>query len=174
MKRQEGAALLVSLIILLILSIIGISAMRGGLLQELMASNTQQVIMAQNVADAGVEAVYLAANQERYLENGILDKTIKGESVVRYVSQQGQVSTDATTKFDGDRPVSIMQSRVSVTGGCGAPIVWCPGYSADIGGGGSTVACYAFEEDATGTVADVDARVKQWMSMMGPSCPGDS
>lgn len=59
---QGGAALLVSLLILLVLSLVGLAAMRGGLLQNLMSANTTQDTMAFQAADSAVGAFMLAAN----------------------------------------------------------------------------------------------------------------
>lgn len=59
---QRGAALLVSLLILLVLSLVGLAAMRGGLLQNLMSANTTQDTMAFQAADSAIGAFMLAAN----------------------------------------------------------------------------------------------------------------
>lgn len=60
--RQRGAALFLSLVILMALSVVGIYAMRGGYLQLLMASNTQQSEVALNAADSGIRAMSNWAN----------------------------------------------------------------------------------------------------------------
>ncbi len=59
---QSGAALLVSLLILLVLSMVGLAAMRGGLLQNLMSANTTQDTMAYQAADSAIGAFMLSAN----------------------------------------------------------------------------------------------------------------
>jgi type IV pilus assembly protein PilX len=46
MKRQNGAVLVVSLFILLVLTLIGVSGMQGTVLQERMASNTRDRSLA--------------------------------------------------------------------------------------------------------------------------------
>ena len=57
--RQQGAALIISLLVLVAMTVIGISTMRGALLEVKMAGNAQQQV----VATRQVERVLLAAEQ---------------------------------------------------------------------------------------------------------------
>ena len=61
-RLQQGAALLISLLILLVLSIVGIAAMRSGFLQNLMSANTAQNAQVVDAADAAVGAVLASIN----------------------------------------------------------------------------------------------------------------
>ena len=55
-KSQSGAALVVSLLILLVMTVIGISSMRTTNLQEKMASNTREREQAFEAAESALEA----------------------------------------------------------------------------------------------------------------------
>lgn len=61
-KHQSGAALVVGLIMLLLLTIIGLSAMQGTTLQEKMSGNMRDTTMAMQAADVAL----------RYVEVGFL------------------------------------------------------------------------------------------------------
>ena len=61
-NQQSGAALVVGLIMLLLLTIIGLSAMQGVTMQERMSGNMRDSIMAMQSAEVGI----------RYIEDGFL------------------------------------------------------------------------------------------------------
>jgi type IV pilus assembly protein PilX len=54
-ERQRGLALIFSMMILVVLTILGVSAMRTSALQQLMASNTQETMRAFQAADSGLD-----------------------------------------------------------------------------------------------------------------------
>lgn len=167
-RHQSGAALLMALVILIVLSVIGISAMRSGLLQGLMAANSQQAAMAFNAADAGVESMYISASAEGFMTGGMLATAFEGGAVERYVDQNGALSVVDTTKMDEDRGErAVVSSNVDLQGGCAEshPLM-CTGFSAD----STTVQCYVFTSTATGTVADTSTDVRQWLSAVAPKC----
>lgn len=56
-KRQQGVALIVTLVILVIITMVGLVAMRSGLLQVAMATNSQVDALLFQAADAGVGAI---------------------------------------------------------------------------------------------------------------------
>lgn len=53
-KRQSGAALAVTLILLLVITLLGLASMRGAIMQERMAANTISRSMAFQAAEAGL------------------------------------------------------------------------------------------------------------------------
>ena len=55
-RKQRGAALVVSLIILLIMTVIGVTSMRGSVLEEKMAGNARQAMVASHAAEASLRA----------------------------------------------------------------------------------------------------------------------
>lgn len=61
-SRQSGAALVVALIILLVLTLLGVSAMNTTSLEEKMAANSQEFNRAFQAADSGVAAAYRKVN----------------------------------------------------------------------------------------------------------------
>lgn len=173
MRNQTGAALLVSLIILLILSIIGISAMRGGLLQLLIAANSQQAEMAFSVADAGVSAVVYNANAQGIAADGILAQATvaAGQATTYGVDAEGEVAAveDDAPYFDDDgertTPISSVTADVAWEG-CNSI---CPGFSMKVGDPNKP-GCHAFQINASSTVADAEAQVDQWVNAVGAAC----
>lgn len=63
-KRQSGAVLVVSLIILLVLTILGVNSMSSLVLEERMASHTRQSMVASQSAEVALRAAetWIAAN----------------------------------------------------------------------------------------------------------------
>jgi type IV pilus assembly protein PilX len=55
-KMQQGAVLIVGLVMMLLLTIIGLAAIRGGDLQERMAGNMRDLNLAFQAAEAGLRA----------------------------------------------------------------------------------------------------------------------
>ena len=64
MHRQQGMALVISLIFLVMVSLLGMASMRGAQLQEKMAGNQKEALQALQAAEAGLRAA------ERYIEAG--------------------------------------------------------------------------------------------------------
>lgn len=64
MHRQQGMALVISLIFLAMVSLLAMASMQGALLQEKMAGNQKESQQALQAAEAGLRAA------ERYLEAG--------------------------------------------------------------------------------------------------------
>lgn len=56
MKKQDGAVLIVGLVMLLLITIIGLAGMKDSILQESMASNLRDRNIAFQVAEAGLRA----------------------------------------------------------------------------------------------------------------------
>lgn len=55
MKNNKGAALVIGLILLLVLTILGVASMKTGRLQLLMSGNAQFYVQAMNAAEAAIE-----------------------------------------------------------------------------------------------------------------------
>jgi len=58
-KKQRGATLLVSLVLLLLLTLIGFASARTAMLQQRMSSNLQQQTLAFQAAENGIKAAIL-------------------------------------------------------------------------------------------------------------------
>lgn len=67
LKQERGAALIMSLVILLILTLLGITGMSTSSLQQKMAGNTQEVVRALEAAESGA---ILAINTNGSLNAG--------------------------------------------------------------------------------------------------------
>ena len=57
-RRQSGAALIVALVILVVLTLLGVTAMNTSSLQENIASNTQQQVHAFQAAETGLKRAF--------------------------------------------------------------------------------------------------------------------
>lgn len=57
-KRQSGAVLIVSMIILVVLTLLGVTAMNTTALQERIASNTQEQVHAFQAAETGLNQAF--------------------------------------------------------------------------------------------------------------------
>ncbi|WP_203143965.1 pilus assembly PilX family protein [Marinobacter mangrovi] len=90
MKRQQGVALLMSLVILLVLSLLAISGMQGSIMQERMASAQLDGFMALEVAETALGEV------EDKLD-GMSDLDGFGSSAGLYESDSGPDPYDNTT-----------------------------------------------------------------------------
>ena len=58
--KQQGAVLIVSLLVLLVLTLIGISALNGSLMEEKMASNAQTSTTVFQAAESAIRNTYYA------------------------------------------------------------------------------------------------------------------
>lgn len=67
MKQQRGMALIISLIILLLMTIIGLAAMRTSLMEEKMAANSRDQALAFQASEIGLR------DQERWLMSQTLE-----------------------------------------------------------------------------------------------------
>lgn len=62
-QKQHGATLVVALVILLVMTVIGVSTMKSSTLQERMAGNARQKVVSQQAALAAVRAAELYLNE---------------------------------------------------------------------------------------------------------------
>ena len=91
-RYQRGTALIMSLVILLILTILGITAMGTASLEERMSGNTQEGVRAFEVAESGLQSAYNDPAQEN-LNGAVATKyTINGR--VAEVTTDYMQSTD--------------------------------------------------------------------------------
>ncbi|GAB5486409.1 MAG: hypothetical protein Pars93KO_28430 [Parasphingorhabdus sp.] len=80
-SRQHGAALIVGLIILLLMTLIGVFAMRGGVMQEKMANNLRDRELAHQAAEVALR------DAERFVSSLINrpDPTVSGANSNIYI-----------------------------------------------------------------------------------------
>lgn len=101
--NQSGAALVVALIILLVLTILGISAMNTTSLEEKMAANAQELTRAFHAADSGITRGY------RSLDTTTLIGTQEGGTPVMRIGTSGKnTGAKSVARFIGstDPPIN--------------------------------------------------------------------
>jgi hypothetical protein len=90
-RGEEGAVLIVSLLILLVLTVIGVVALNTGSFQEKMAFNTQERVAAFHAAESGIRSMML--DDPKFLE-AITDPTPPKQA---FGSYHGTVYSDSVT-----------------------------------------------------------------------------
>jgi len=125
-KKQNGAVLVVSLLILLVLTLIGVSSMDGSIMEEKMASNSQTASATFQKADSAIrEALFIelanpanAVNANRDLASGAtardIDRsnaTITSSTQHRYTSAIKTIPhTNSSTGLFVSHPFQIIGS----------------------------------------------------------------
>lgn len=91
LKNQNGAALFITLIILLIVVMVGVSAMRGSLFHERMAYNSQAEDLTFQAAETAINSVLLQARKahESGDASALFSRLVSGQSVPGCVSFKG-------------------------------------------------------------------------------------
>ncbi|PCK03657.1 MAG: hypothetical protein COA42_20200 [Alteromonadaceae bacterium] len=84
-RRQQGATLIIALVVLAVMTVLGISTMKSATLQERMASNHRQKIIARNAAESALREA------ERRLAVNMTSKT----SIYNAIAVPGSVVMDA-------------------------------------------------------------------------------
>lgn len=157
-SKQEGVALFVSLIMLLILTIIGLSAAQRSNLQEKMAANTHLQNLAFNSAESAIGGFLAEANVPgKDAPPHILFNLRFTNKLDNQCFDQNGVRNDCDTavKLDGDKAGMITsQMTVEIIDPCNTRL--CPGFSMGASGGG-TVGCRIYQVDGTGEAAAVVA-----------------
>ena len=191
-NNQTGAALFTALIFLLILTLVGVTALRNSGLSERMSTNAQLSQMAFNAAESSMDryiaeynynvgavavsetevaakVAYLAKylpvqNSDGWLEY-CLDDT--GSALSRFTDGSDEMIyktsvTCGTTTLDGDQSAVTAKNKVSYMGCPGS----CPRYS--LGLGKQKVSCHVLKMEAEGTVDQTTANIDQWVTLQGP------
>lgn len=123
-SRQKGATLIVTLIILTVITIIGISAIRGSSLNLSIATNSQVRVLLFEAADAGlvtVEQVVASDPAAAQKATGIMGAALSAPGVekVRCMSRgsatllrDSTCDLDQATDFTSGRQVNVVQTAV--------------------------------------------------------------
>ncbi|MFN3587123.1 MAG: PilX N-terminal domain-containing pilus assembly protein [Moraxellaceae bacterium] len=117
-RRQQGAALVITLMILLVLSVIGISAMRITMSQNMIASGSLAAEMAFQAAETGISQVITEGEAAGQLTTRDVLPLPGAGAITRCVREAaGQVATQAgacgTGAFSDSRGVSQAQVVIS-------------------------------------------------------------
>lgn len=117
-RRQQGAALLIALIILLMITLMGVSAIKSGLFHERMAFNAQADELAFHSAETAIGGVTTEAQNNSQFVSHLVD--LKGNSITQCVSkaeglelgacengstldERASILSQATSRFDSKR-----------------------------------------------------------------------
>ncbi len=118
---QQGGVLIISLVILLVMTLLGVSAMTGSGLQERMVGNQKQAIGASMAAEAGaITAVrWLRAHPEAWGDAGAWkagDALPSKVPAAPNFGEGGAVYWVESIRFDGDTAVIVSRGGVLVDG----------------------------------------------------------
>lgn len=119
--RQRGAALFIALIILLLVSLAGISAMKSGIFHERMAFNSQAEELTFQASETGINAVMSKARTSGVFAQSIKDGSTSGRlahcvtsasgvivgacTSTTTLDQRAAILADAESQFDGVKPI---------------------------------------------------------------------
>ena len=127
-SKQQGAALIIALIILLVVSMMGVSAMKGGIFHERMAFNAQSEEMTFQAAETAISSVI----QEARKSSSLLGALATGKDVQTHcISLSAGISegvcgdddtldsrkvmqAEAESQFDDVRPLANSDSSALV------------------------------------------------------------
>ncbi|MFT5452436.1 MAG: hypothetical protein ACI9N9_001928 [Enterobacterales bacterium] len=186
-NNQTGAALFTALIFLLILTVLGATALRNSGLSERMSTNSQISNMAFNAAESAMDR-YIAEYNYNVAATAVGETNInlKTTYLAKYLpiatatsfyeyclddsstlipgpSPLYPLDTNAppcgTTTLDGTQNAVIAKNRVEYEGCIDA----CPGYSF-----GGDISCHVLKMEADGTVDQTTVSVDQWVTLLGP------
>lgn len=150
-SRQSGAALFVSLILLLALTIIGLSAANRSNLQSRMAANMHIQNLTFNAAESAIGAFVVDSFTGDKLAPGhvLYDLRINGNLSGVCYDQYGVRVACAGVYLDGDRS-GVLQSEISADVLSDCDPTACGGFS--LGLGSNRVGCRVFKIDGKGTL----------------------
>jgi type IV pilus assembly protein PilX len=103
-QREQGAALIVGLLLLLVMTIIGIAAMRGTTLQERMSANNQQQMITFQSAEAAINSVWGKVIQpaQPSVVNPLITANTTGPVTTSVITGNGTTTTAVLTKREVD------------------------------------------------------------------------
>ena len=128
--RQQGVALMVALMILVVVSILGISAMKSSVFSAKVATGTQADAMTFEAAETALTEVYRELNamsgEDLYgnlagdatIQRCVSGKNKSKEGVCQaadYLDSRSLLKSEATSRLNGYEPVE--GSQISTTGG---------------------------------------------------------
>lgn len=189
--QQKGVALLMSLIILLILTILGLSALTSSTNQEQISSNIQQAKTSFYSAQSAVNGYTNEGNAGNDLTNNAhilaltraaanpanINSTAAADALERCVAADGSNSANCATAY----LQGVFKARTRAWyRGCAGPATECPGFS--LGVGTTMPGCHRYQVEGTGWVdmdgtaapdanEETQAVVDQWLSEVALCAP---
>lgn len=155
-QNQNGAALFVSLIMLLVLTIVGLSASQRSNLQQQMAGNMHVTDFAFNAAQGAVGGTIAEMNSVSVRDPANILAQFRFQqqnipSAPFCFDEDGKVGTCGTSWLDSQSKLEA-RATVTVVGQCNPSA--CGGVSMDMGNAGQ-MGCRVFKIDGDGTVGGV-------------------
>ncbi len=158
--KQSGAALFVSLILLMALTLIGLSAAKRSNMQERMAANIHIQNLAFNASESAIGAFIVESfTGDKILPGHLLFNLRAAPLINACYDQVGARVVCGGIFLDGDRS-GVIQSRLDARVVQNCSRVACGGFSLDNIGGG--VGCRVFQIDATGVVGNKTESSSLW------------
>ncbi len=114
-RRERGAALVVGMILLLVLTVLGISGMITAALELQMAGNTQFQERAFQAAEQGIEAVVTDPNLSTNWT--MANMTNSGSSTYAAQNKQANVGSPATDQYNTQTYYDTAAGATAVPGG---------------------------------------------------------
>ncbi|KZY30693.1 hypothetical protein A3752_06030 [Oleiphilus sp. HI0081] len=137
--RQQGAALVISLIILIVMTLVGVSSMSTSLVQEKMAANAQNTNITFQAAESSVGGLLLdLTNNQDALTDTMGEPGTRGE-ITSYDIEAIDVSADYQVTYLGE-------------------VILSSGSSLDADEGSTDVKAQRFDVAATGRLESTNAQ----------------
>lgn len=165
---QEGAALFVSLILLLALTLVGLSSANRSNLQERMAANLHMQNLAFNAAESAIGAFVVDSfTGDKTLPGHVLyDLRINGSLSGVCYDQTGARTACGSVYLDSDRSSALKSEiEVNVLSDCNAKA--CGGFSLGDSSAGK-MGCRVFQIDGSGTVGTKTESSSMWAYEVTP------
>lgn len=161
-NRQGGAALFVSLIMLIVLTVIGLSSMQRSNMQERMAANAHVGNMAFNSAESAIGGFVVDANTGNRLDPAHILSQARTNGISNKCYDQTGVwsDCDGMVFLDGDRSGGAVVSKMQASIFDECNTLMCGGFS--VGGSGSGLGCRIFQVDGTGEIGNSSVSNSLW------------
>ncbi len=190
-RRQSGSALLVSLIFLVVLTVLGLTALNSGTNETQISSNLQQAKTAFYAAQSGAnayinqgnagndltEAAHLLALTRAAANAADFNSTNLADALTRCAAADGTNNADCDATF---LQANFKARTDTWYRGCSGPATECPGFS--LGVGTTIPGCHRYQVQGTGwidldnsgsvpsSVEETQVIVDQWLSEVA-LCP---
>ncbi len=174
LHKQAGAALFISLILLLALTIIGLSAANRSTLQERMAANVHLRNVAFNAAESAIGGFMVEASTGNKLDQNhmLSELRLTGTLTDRCFDQTGARVTCGSATLDGDRS-GVIKSEVSaqIVDDCNP--ISCGGYSLGSVAATGGIGCRVYQIDGSGQVGTQTQSTSLWAYEVSVCIKGD-
>jgi len=162
-QKQQGAALFVSLIMLIALTIIGLSAAQRSTLQERMAANVHVQNVAFNAAESAIGGFMLEAGTGNKLlpTHMLFQLRTTGSITDKCYDATGTRVPCGSAYLDGDKSNAVLSMvDAQIVDDCNPKS--CGGYSLGSVAAAGGIGCRIYQIDGTGQVGNQTASTSLW------------